>query len=847
MKSSVPRRLTILLTAACLLLCSAGSLAAEIPGIPGDLNNDRTVDASDALAALQHSVGLRVLPPELQGFGDLNGDAAVDASDALLMLQYSVGLVRDFPHAKEDTRVSMAALDNAVVYTRHTEAVDPGAVRTTYQNIGAYVESIDLPIDSMMVYINWPANVNDIASWKNNTDKEIWAMLPAYRDGDAYFNRYPKRRETESEQSADGTLGCVMPNPNYTEFKWEKMVEPCINAGAKAIVIEEPIPSLHNLYAPCFKEAWKEFYGEDWVNPNSSPEVRYRASKLAHHMAVEMIKTIGERIKEKNPDVLYYLANHNAYRAIGEFPCINSAVLDLDCVDGFINQSWSNTSLLAKPYAGNGVTRPFQTNYIEYGNAVAVAGEKTLFTLSDPLADYADTNNYDQYVTLWQEQLAAQLLQPEVQHFQNSIWTGRHFGEGVPQDFMTAQLSVFQAMNDLSGKKSTLSAGTPGIALAMSDTMTWVNNVNGALASNYTQEGAYGLSLPLVEKGIPLGSVCLDRLYSADQLKGVKILLLGSDMVWPQNQTSLQILSDWVRGGGVLLSIGGQNGYDEIQSEWWNGSSPFDRMLSLLGLDDKLTRTLNDNLSELTWRGPAGYGDGVTGIIPYIDSMYLYALEGSGQTLFVHDDGQSLGMDFAVGSGHAIFCGLPSSYFARSPQGPDALRSLVEYATRYTDVYYQESNVMAIRRGDYLIAHALEEQQVLTGQFVDLFDASLPLITSKTVDSNSSAMLYDVSSKLEGTTPRLLFTGGTLTGPVTEESGSTRLTLQAPIGSVCSTRLAGNGLYPQSVSVVRDGQEDSSVQTAWNEATGTLLVQIEGGKVPAELTVVWGSTPAAKQ
>ena len=72
------------------------------------------------------------------------------------------------------------------------------------------------------------------------------------------------------------------------------------------------------------------------------------------------------------------------------------------------------------------------------------------------------------------------------------------------------------------------------------------------MPSSHTMEGAYGLSLPLAEKSMPLGSVCLDRLYSAKQLKGVKILLLGSDMVCPQNQTALQALSDWVHGGGVL-------------------------------------------------------------------------------------------------------------------------------------------------------------------------------------------------------------------------------------------------------------------------------------------------------
>lgn len=61
----------------------------------GDVNSSGKVDASDALLALQHSVGLTTLTEQEIEIGDLDRNGRIDASDALQILQLSVGLIED--------------------------------------------------------------------------------------------------------------------------------------------------------------------------------------------------------------------------------------------------------------------------------------------------------------------------------------------------------------------------------------------------------------------------------------------------------------------------------------------------------------------------------------------------------------------------------------------------------------------------------------------------------------------------------------------------------------------------------------------------------------------------------
>ena len=68
----------------------------------GDINEDGSIDASDALMALQHSVKLITLEGTAFEAADVDDSNAVDATDALMILQVSVKLIKpeDFPAAK---------------------------------------------------------------------------------------------------------------------------------------------------------------------------------------------------------------------------------------------------------------------------------------------------------------------------------------------------------------------------------------------------------------------------------------------------------------------------------------------------------------------------------------------------------------------------------------------------------------------------------------------------------------------------------------------------------------------------------------------------------------------------
>ena len=64
----------------------------------GDVNNDGSIDAADALLVLQHAVGQegRILTGTYFSAADINKDLVVDAVDALLILKRAAGLTTDF-------------------------------------------------------------------------------------------------------------------------------------------------------------------------------------------------------------------------------------------------------------------------------------------------------------------------------------------------------------------------------------------------------------------------------------------------------------------------------------------------------------------------------------------------------------------------------------------------------------------------------------------------------------------------------------------------------------------------------------------------------------------------------
>ena len=91
-------KMALALLLCCCMLLAPWSPASAVGNVPtGDVDNNGTIDASDALRVLQYSVQLTELTGDALVAADTNGDGVVNAADALLILQYSVELITVFP------------------------------------------------------------------------------------------------------------------------------------------------------------------------------------------------------------------------------------------------------------------------------------------------------------------------------------------------------------------------------------------------------------------------------------------------------------------------------------------------------------------------------------------------------------------------------------------------------------------------------------------------------------------------------------------------------------------------------------------------------------------------------
>ena len=61
--------------------------------LPGDVNQDGSITAADALLAMRYAMGLIDLTPEQLELAEMNGDGTVTAADALIILRMAMGLV----------------------------------------------------------------------------------------------------------------------------------------------------------------------------------------------------------------------------------------------------------------------------------------------------------------------------------------------------------------------------------------------------------------------------------------------------------------------------------------------------------------------------------------------------------------------------------------------------------------------------------------------------------------------------------------------------------------------------------------------------------------------------------
>ncbi|MCC3372388.1 S-layer homology domain-containing protein [Cohnella sp. REN36] len=750
------------------------------------------------------------------------------------------------------------------VYAEVDNVNASSVVRTTFQTgAGGDDESAHVLADSVMVYVFEPTSIKSrIASWTNR-GYQVDVMMALNRD----MNYYKRglydgvQHVDEIQKDKDGNLFThstsvdvpyMVPTENWNNYIYS-MAKASIDAGARRIVFEEPDMFIKSGYSDAFKREWLAYYGEDWVDPASSKEAEFKSQKLKVYLCYRALKDISERIKAYDSNVKVLVASHSGigYLMYG-ITTSNYDYYNIPTIDGYIAQEWSDAALVPVPANGNSERRIFESAYIDYSSfAHLKLGDdgKQLYALADPKAD-TPGYSWTEYEQFYKTTIAAQLMQPQFKQFEVVPWSERGFAQ-APGSYKTIQTNVYRALQDMYEKSATIEAGTQGIGILYSDTISQMSTA-GAVPSYY------GPMVPLVAKGIPLQVIPAETLTKPNALANTKVLFVSYD-VWKAiegnvgvgNGTGSKVndaLRDWVKGGGVLVYTGGSGSSDQLE-EWWtetNLSSPKQDLWNKLALNvasERTSKGTNDIVLQSS--GGAGVFGGRSSInIPKRFTVTSAEL-GAGATSLYEANGQSVAYEQEVDQGKVIVMGVSADYFASSPEASQLIRDIAKYAVEQAGETYTEANLLKSIRGPYTTIQVMDqpEQLHLQGSYIDLFDDRLQVVTGMTeMQPRTNAMLYDINDR-DTIKPEVLFASGELTD-VREGADETSYKLAGTPNSRASARLgAPEGLYPETVTATDATNEPVIVSAEWENSSRTLLIRHDHQKQGVTVHVQWSSTP----
>ena len=475
---------------------------------------------------------------------------------------------------------------------RYVQVHDVGLIAgntSTVQEAGLFTESSLILTDSVMSYVSTlDMEEPPVASWVQHKDSvDVGIMIAINRGGKSYLNRGASRYDDiQMDKSGNYIVHTaniawyMVPSSTWNDYVCENLDRLVSKYDLPFIVLEEPEMWHRSGYSAAFKAEWKAYYGTDWEDQTSSPDAWCRSMQLKTYLFQRLLERIGRELRETHPDLRIYIASHSTvnYNAWSITSGLDS-YLSTGVLDGFIGQTWSDTIRTAVPYDGSSGERPFEAAYLEYASYLASQNGTDFYALADPMSDNSALSEADcrQY---YLETLVAMLMNPAIQRFEVLPWITRAFS-GVSNTYKTIQLNIQKMQKDLVSQDVVLTGGTPGITYLLSDSLSWITTGNHWAPDSST--GFYGITLPLVCAGIPVQFASLDTLTSPDQLKDVSLLILTLDNILPASEDCLEVLADWVKGGGSLLVVTGYSQYWGMDSAWWD-DNPLASLFEKTGL-----------------------------------------------------------------------------------------------------------------------------------------------------------------------------------------------------------------------------------------------------------------------
>lgn len=723
-------------------------------------------------------------------------------------------------------KTNILALLLLAALTATAQKGDP--VKTTFQSSREWRPTIDNRADAVMIY-GTGGNPSDksrkipfeerVKSWRDRGYITHFMTGIAWGEYQDYFTGKwdGKMHLDEGQVDVKGDtiwhghmVPYIVPTENYLKYIKEMHVKRVIDAGIDAIFMEEPEFWARAGYSESFKKEWKKYYGFDWRPQHESPENTYLSNKLKYALYLNALNEVFTYAKSygktKGMDVKCYVPTHSLIN-YSQWMIVSpeASLASLPCVDGYIAQVWTGTSREPNYFNGVAKERVFETAFLEYGameSMTAPTGRK-MFFLTDPIEDWP--RDWADYKKNYQATFTAQLLYPNIADYEVMPWPERIYEglyktsaksdqkEKIPRHYSTQMQVMINSLNSMPKTTSKVS-GSTGISILLANSLMFQRFPTHAGYDDPQLANFYGLALPFLKRGVPVKTVHLENLAVKNALAETKVLLMSYSNMKPLAPEAHQYLADWVKNGGVLIYCA--TDLDPFQSvqEWWNTNGnqyqrPSDHLFEKMGLRDGMAK-----------EGQYSYGKGT-----------FYVLRSDPKEFVVKPN-----------NSHKLLDLTKSLYDVRSKSGK-----------------LQFKNYFTLTRGIYDLIAVLDESvsnqpYQVKGNLIDLFDPTLPIVTSKNIQPNEQYLFVNIDHVVNKQKPQVLASASRI---YDEKSTGHQysFTAKSPINTTNISRI----LLPAKPKSLVVDKKEVFAEANWDKKTKTYLLEFENSPEGVYVDIKW--------
>ncbi len=503
--------------------------------------------------------------------------------------------VRDLRFQQTDADLDGDGIPDSVARML-TEGLSPGSRPTLFRNAAdASYLALDagaLPtagteLQADAVFLS-AADANMILAWKTR-GYTVWSRMGADKPAKSYAAQHPEEAQTGANGKPILSDSAILMAPTAgLNSVLQNVANAGLQAGSSGVSVEQPGYSTEAGYENTFRQAWQSQFRSPW-QPPLTVDARWRTAQLMATLETNWFTDLLHGVERFNPQARRFAAIRSPLYCLQQnFISPQNRIATLPNVSDMIGIVDVQSASMPARYGGSRQEHTFSTAYLEYSSLLHTArgqGKRLWFSL-DPLGETVGLTLPDQRERFEQTLIAA-LLFPDVSSYALATDASRIVMRATP-DYATeinTLLAVLEDMHTQPDPPVRTGTGDPtksdgrtdprgelrtdaradSIGVLLSDTAQWQRT--GADASDL--DGIYGLTLPLLQRGIPVQIASLDRAADPGYLSAFKTLIVSYDLQKPISARIQTALSEWARRGGSLIFFGGSDAYNEVTDSWW--------------------------------------------------------------------------------------------------------------------------------------------------------------------------------------------------------------------------------------------------------------------------------------